>query len=80
MNLPFPIHTTGRVLNGEDKGAFIKIIVNEDDSFSILLTPDPTNPRIGFDDWVQDRYALIEYFKETGWIIEWLDHDHFSNP
>ncbi|CAI3950675.1 unnamed protein product [Commensalibacter communis] len=57
MNTIFPINKIGKILNGEDRGNYIKVILNEDNSFSILLTPDPTNPSIGFDDWVPNQQA-----------------------
>ncbi|CAI3952843.1 unnamed protein product [Commensalibacter communis] len=80
MNTIFPTNKTRKILDGENRGNYIKIILNEDNSFLILLTRDWTNPSIGFDDWFANQYALIEYFKETRWITEWLDQDYFSNP
>jgi len=63
----------GRIKNGKYEGHTIRI---DDDSaksggYVIRSWPDDTSP--GFDDWVESMEALEQFFKESGWDIEWLE-------
>tara|TARA_R110001592_G_scaffold289387_1_gene558572 strand:- start:63 stop:290 length:228 start_codon:yes stop_codon:yes gene_type:complete len=66
---------TGVVLVGENVGWQVRI---EDDSantggFLVLTSRDFSDPSTeAFDDWVEDKVALQEYFKESGWVVKWL--------
>jgi hypothetical protein len=69
-----PLGTTGKIVAGTDLGRFVKII---DDSANtggfLILTCDDQYLTNGFDNWVEDHNALVRYFRELNWQIEWLD-------
>jgi len=67
------IETKGLILNGEleNWNIFIQNLEKGEGSYLILLTsPDGSE---GYDDWIENFYALQGYFKEANWKIEWLD-------
>lgn len=67
------INRLGKILQGDEKGYYIKIIDDLDNtgSFLILTSPD-INMKKGFDNWVKDKRSLEGYFIESNWLIEWL--------
>lgn len=67
------INRLGKILQGDEKGYYIKIIDDLDNtgSFLILTFPD-IDMKKGFDNWVKDKRSLEGYFMESNWLIEWL--------
>lgn len=67
------INRLGKILQGDEKGYYIKIIDDLDNtgSFLILTSPD-IDMKKGFDNWVKDKRSLERYFMESNWLIEWL--------
>ncbi|OCG00865.1 hypothetical protein [Gilliamella sp. wkB112] len=67
------INRLGKILQGDEKGYYIKIIDDLDNtgSFLILTSPD-IDMKKGFDNWVKDKRSLEGYFMESNWLIEWL--------
>ncbi len=67
------LDTIGEILEGDDKGKFIKIL---DDSQStggyLIVTSQGPKFETGYDDWVEDWDSLEGYFQESNWIIRWL--------
>lgn len=63
----------GKILAGDDVGRYIKVVDDSDSTggFLILTSDDPDFER-GYDNWVEDRTALLRYFQESGWQVEWL--------
>lgn len=68
-----PVARTGKILAGDEAGWFIKVIDDKADSggFLILTSATPTFTSV-FDNWVDSHDALVGYFLEAGWKIEWL--------
>lgn len=67
------INRLGKILQGDEKGYYIKIIDDLDNtgSFLILTSPD-IDMKKGFDNWVKDKRSLEGYFMESNWLFEWL--------
>lgn len=64
----------GEIIEGDEKGAFVKIL---DDSEStggyLIITSDEKTFERGYDNWVESWQGLEEYFKESNWVINWID-------
>lgn len=67
------INRLGKILQGDEKGYYIKIVDDLENTggFLILTSPD-LDMKKGFDNWVNDKESLKGYFMESNWIIEWL--------
>ena len=74
MNDEIKIETQGRILEGKEYvgwGVFIEDLHEGKSSYLILISsPDHLE---GYDDWVENFKCLQEYFRETGWIVEWFE-------
>ena len=74
MDPDIRVGRTGIVLAGENIGWQVRI---EDDSvntggFLVFTSRDFADPHVeAFDDWVEDKGALQEYFWESGWVVKW---------
>lgn len=70
------IATPGLIIEGEQKGWYVLI---QDDSentggYLILVTPPPKSiGLIGYDNWVENFQALKSYFQEANWKIIWTN-------
>lgn len=66
------INTIGKVAEGEDVGAFVKIIDDSKETGGyIILISDNQSFDSAYDDWVENMPSLEHYFKESRWVIEW---------
>ncbi|RYF53830.1 MAG: hypothetical protein EOO27_25225 [Comamonadaceae bacterium] len=70
--MTIPVDRVGRIVAGEEKGRFLKVI---DDSPStggfLILTADSADMAGGHDSWVENTAALQAYFDESRWEIDW---------
>ncbi len=63
----------GKILQGEEKGFFVKVIDDSDSTGGyLILTSEEKSFGSGFDGWVKNREDLEGYFREAGWKIDWL--------
>lgn len=62
----------GRNIAGDEAGKYVKVIDDEQNTggYLILTATDP-DMQVGFDNWVESKEALANYFIEAGWSIEW---------
>jgi hypothetical protein len=68
------IGPVGKIVEGDDAGYYVKIVDDEQNTGGFLvITSDSPDFSTGYDDWVENRSALEEYFVESGWRIEWSD-------
>lgn len=67
------IGITGKILEGEEQGYFVKVIDDSDDTGGyLILTCDEKTFSSGFDGWVKNWEDLEGYFEGANWKIEWL--------
>jgi hypothetical protein len=67
------IDKKGKITEGDNKGWFVRIESNrKDDSCLILISKDSEFKGEGYDSWVENKSMLPLYFKESGWVVEWL--------
>jgi hypothetical protein len=68
-----PIGQKGRIIEGEDVGSYVKVIdASEATGGLLILTSKSTDMNSVHDSWVIDKEALVQYFNESGWVVEWL--------
>ena len=65
----------GVIEQGDDKGCQIKVLDDQDSTGGFLIITgknlnDPNEE--AFDDWVGSEKELEGYFKESNWVIRWL--------
>lgn len=67
------IGTVGRIVSGDTDGEYVKVIDDADNTGGLLiLTADAPDMRNAFDNWVEDMAALVQFFEESKWSVEWL--------
>ena len=72
--MKIPLETTGKILSGGGREAFVKVLDDEEGAggFYILTSmTDSFDPC--FDDWVESEADLMSYFQ--GLVVEWLVAD-----
>jgi hypothetical protein len=70
-----PIGKKGRIKNGVEAGQFVYVEDNLEQTGGFLIHTAPTSDcETGMDDWV-DKEGLEQFFKESGWQIDWFDSD-----
>ncbi|GIE92508.1 hypothetical protein [Actinoplanes regularis] len=69
-----PIDRYGRVLDGENKGYFIRVTLDAEvtHGYYVFLVDDIKNPSDGGDYWAKDVAELANLFRVSEWRIEWL--------
>jgi hypothetical protein len=64
----------GRIINGMSPGWFVLV---EDESTNtggfLILIAKNIDLTLGFDNWVENRDSLEQFWQEAGWEIEWLE-------
>lgn len=71
MHIPF--ETVGKILAGEERGKFVKVKPDQENTGGFLiLTGEDREFKNGHDGWVKDEADLEGYFRESGWLVEWL--------
>jgi hypothetical protein len=69
-----PIGVMGEVENGPHPGMKVEIESDGASGYHILkwwVGSKGLGPNGVFDDWVQSRNELEEYFQEAGWSVRW---------
>jgi hypothetical protein len=70
MNIP--VSTLGRIVGGPDAGVYVRILDDSADTGGFLIvTSDDKDFSRGFDNWVEDRAALLRFLQESEWVIQW---------
>jgi hypothetical protein len=70
MNIPIGI--VGKIIAGNEQGRYVKIIDDDESTGGyLILTSSSPNFRDGHDSWVQDHETLVQFFKESRWIVDW---------
>jgi hypothetical protein len=69
------INNLGKIIQGDNKGWFIKIIDDRKISggFLILISPNKDFLEEAYDNWVLNYEELKNHFIESKWIIQWQD-------
>ena len=70
-----PVGVLGRILAGQEKGRYVRVQDDRDRTggFLILTGADRDLQMSGADNWVDGNAALVRFFEESGWLIEWED-------
>jgi hypothetical protein len=64
----------GRIRNGAQQGWYVLVSDDSDSTGGyIIVTSADADLKSGFDDWVEDAPSLEQYFRETGWDVEWIE-------
>jgi hypothetical protein len=69
-----PIETLGKILAGEERDRYVKVMSDKEhtDGF-LILTGESRDLKNGYDNWVENEAGLEKYFRESNWLVEWLD-------
>jgi hypothetical protein len=73
------INTLGKILEGEAYVGwyvYIQSLGSKNEGYLILVGithPLSGDNQEGYDDWVQDYDAVVEYFQGYRWKVEWQD-------
>ncbi|WP_299589623.1 hypothetical protein [uncultured Microbulbifer sp.] len=65
----------GLIESGDDQGLQVKIIDDSESTggFLVLTGKELNNPNSpAFDSWVANIEELNSYFKESNWVIKWV--------
>lgn len=63
----------GRIVEGDDKGQYIRIVDDAENTGGFLILISSTNTfEEGFDSWVENLDSLQGFFEESNWLIEWI--------
>jgi len=70
-----PIGKKGQIIQGESPGWFVLVQDNSVNTggFLILTAEDREFKGKGFDNWVENKEALEQFFRFAKWEIDWLE-------
>ena len=72
MTSKIPISKVGKILSGSEVGSFVKVVDDRENTGGyLILTSASGEFKTGFNEWVDSPTALIKYFEESQWEIEW---------
>ena len=63
----------GRIKSGEHAGFFVRIQDDSTNTGGFLIVLWRESPTEGYDNWVENLGDLEQFFRESGWDIEWLE-------
>ncbi len=67
------IGQVGRIIAGDEIGTYVKVIDDAESTGGyLILTAAEPDMRGSFDNWVENKDSLSQYFAESGWSIDWL--------
>ena len=67
------IGQVGRIIAGDEAGKYVKVVDDKENTGGyLILTANTPDMRVGFDNWVENKESLSDYFVEAGWSVEWL--------
>jgi hypothetical protein len=67
------IGVLGKIIAGDEAGSFIKILDDSKNSGGFLILTATTHEmNDGFDNLVENKSSLKQYFIESGWDVRWL--------
>lgn len=69
-----PLSIIGRILEGEERGRFVEVLDDADNTGGFLIftyADEHRSPEV-FDAWVENMDDVQQYFDESKWKIEWL--------
>lgn len=79
MSIIIKYDTLGKILEGENKGWFIKIIDDTENTGGFYIYEfESIEKEQGFDTWLENENQVKGYFYESEWKIEWLENLHSS--
>ena len=71
MAIADKIGKSGRLKNGQHAGCFVRIQDDSSNTGGYLIIVWRDSPIEGFDNWVENSSDLEQFFRESGWEIEW---------
>jgi hypothetical protein len=71
MPIESNIGKDGRIVSGEYAGYEVRIVDDSKATGGYLILTWKDDPKTGFDNWVETVDDLEQFFRESGWIIEW---------
>lgn len=74
--MKIPIGVVGRIQNGTDADMQVRVSDDQVNTGGFIVytwwkNSGGPNTDGAFDDWVESKEQLEDYFTSTGWIIEW---------
>lgn len=72
MSVTDKIGKKGRIKNGLHAGFFVRIQDDLQNTGGYLVLIWRETPSAGYDNWTENLTDLDQFFRESGWEIEWL--------
>jgi hypothetical protein len=71
-----PLETVGLIRNSDKHNHKVRVADDSESTGGFLVYEwwqgsDGPNQDFAFDSWVESELALQQFFKETGWLVQW---------